>query len=46
MAKMNFEFDEFGNDRIKNDNIRGKIWMVAVEDKTRKNRLRWFRNMN
>ena len=30
------------NDKIKNEDIQGKIGVAAIEDKMRENRLRWF----
>ena len=29
-------------DMIKNEDIRGKVGVAAIEDKMRENRLRWF----
>lgn len=33
-------------DIIKNEHIRGKVRVIAIEDKMRKNQLRWFGHVN
>ncbi|RXH80217.1 hypothetical protein DVH24_041364 [Malus domestica] len=32
-------------DKIKNEHIRGKVGVVTIEDKMRKNWFRWFRHI-
>lgn len=34
------------NDKIKNDDIQGKVRRTVIENKMSKNQLRWFRHIN
>ncbi|RXH80211.1 hypothetical protein DVH24_041358, partial [Malus domestica] len=34
------------NDRIKNEDILGKAGVITIEDKMRKNRIKWFEHVN